>query len=63
MPCKHMLTIEPLNDDELLQITNDEYAPNAGDKSCQLGDSATVAVLDSTVQASIGLDTFCVDIF
>jgi len=58
MPFKQMLTIEPLNDDEFPQSTNEEYEPNAGDKYCQLGDSATVAVLDGTVRAMIGVDTF-----
>ena len=51
------LTIEPLNDDELPQSTNEDYEPNAGDKYSQLGDSATVAVLDGTVRAMMGVVT------
>jgi hypothetical protein len=58
MPFKQMLTIEPLSDDELPQSTNEDYEPNAGDKYSQLGVSATVAVLDGTVQAMIGVKTF-----
>ncbi|MFM7978897.1 MAG: hypothetical protein ACKPKO_06235, partial [Candidatus Fonsibacter sp.] len=57
MPFKQMLTIEHLND-ELLESTNEDYAPNAGDKYSQLGDSATVAVLDGAARAMLGLETF-----
>ena len=60
MPFKQTLTIEPLSDDALPQITNEEYEPNAGDKYCQFGDSATVAVLDGTVRSMMGVETFFV---
>ena len=62
MPFKQMLTIEPLNDDELPQSTNGEYEPHAGDKYCQLGDSTTAAVLDGTVRAMMGVETFVLNI-
>ena len=57
MPFKHMLTTEPLNDDELPQTTNAYYEPNAGGKCSQLGDSTTAAVLDGTVRAMMGVET------
>jgi hypothetical protein len=56
MPFNHMLAIEPPNDDELFQSTNEDYEPNTGDKHSQLGDSATVAVLDGTVRAMMGVE-------
>ena len=59
MPFKQALAIEPLNDDELPQSTNEDYEPNAGEKYSHLGDSATVAVLDgSTARATMGVETF-----
>ncbi|MFM7987290.1 MAG: hypothetical protein ACKPKO_49050, partial [Candidatus Fonsibacter sp.] len=53
-----MLAIEHLNDDGLPQPTNEDYEPNAGDQYSQLGDSATVAVLDDIVRANVGVVTF-----
>ena len=58
MAFKHMLTIEHLNDDKLPQSTNAEYEQSTGDKYSQLGDSTTTAVLDGTVRAIVGVETF-----
>ena len=57
-PFKQMLTIEPLNDNEPPQSTNEDYEPNAGGKYNQLGYSTASAVLDGTVRAMLGADTF-----
>ena len=40
------------------QSTNGNFEPNAGGKYNQLGDSTTAAVLDGTVRAILGADTF-----
>ena len=55
---KQMLVIEDLNDAELPPSTNEDYEPNAADKYSQLGDSATVPILDGTVRRLQGMDTF-----
>jgi len=57
MPFKQALAIEPLNDDELPQSTNEDYEPNARDKYSQLGHSTPAAVLDGTVRAMMGVET------
>jgi hypothetical protein len=58
MSFKQMLMIEPLSDNEPPNSTNEDYEPNAGDKYSQLGDSATVAVLDGIARAIVGVETF-----
>ena len=60
MPFKQMLVIEHPNNDEHPQATNEDYEPNAGDKYSQLGDSATVAVLNGNVRAIVVVETFVV---
>ena len=63
MSFKQMLVIEDLNDVELPPSTNEDYEPNAADTYSQLGDSATVAVLDGTVRGFARYGHICVGRF
>ena len=56
MSFNQMLVIEPLNDDKPPPSTRKEFEPNTDDRYCQLGDSATAAILDGIVRALQGIE-------
>ena len=50
---KQILVIAPLNDDDPPPSTNEDFEPNAADLYCELGDTATAAVLDGIALAIV----------